>query len=62
LLGTFFEGDKPDPVGDAKKLQKPKKINKVYKDTLEVAIARGEFVWEERFESWERIQDVEEVS
>lgn len=57
LLGTFFEGEKPDPIGDAKKLQKPKKVNKVYRDTLEVAIARGEFVWEEKMDLWEKVKE-----
>ena len=61
LLGTFFEGEKPDPVGDAKKLQKPKRINKVYRDTLEVAISRGEFLWEEKQEYWEKVVDVEDT-
>jgi len=47
LLASFFE-EGCDPIADAGRLQKPHIVSKIYKDTLDVSLNRGENVWEEK--------------
>src|ERR1035437_1960935 len=49
LLKAFLDGD--EPVKDAKYLLASRKVNKIYKDSLEVTFSK-DYVWEERKEYW----------
>jgi len=52
ILASFFEEDARGTL-DAKKLKKPCRVNKVYKDSLEVEMQKN-YVWEESQEYFER--------
>ena len=60
ILSSFFEVG-CDPITDAKRLQKPHVVTKIYKDTLDISINRGEETWEERKDYFE-LSSVEESS
>lgn len=59
LLRSFLSGG--TPVEDAKLLRSPRKVSKVYKDTLEVTASKG-YVWEEKTVYFERASDGTEGS
>lgn len=50
LLYSFLQ--EKDPIADAKALQKPLVINKLYKNSIEVTMGRG-YVFEEKTELFE---------
>lgn len=55
LLNSLL--DSADPVADAKLLQTPKKVTKVYKDSIEVALSK-DFLWEEKKDCWTEVANV----
>lgn len=59
VLRTFLQGG--TPVEDAKLLTVPRKVNKVYKDTLEVSLSKV-YVWEESIDYFVRAPDETEGS
>jgi len=54
LLRSFLSAGAP--VEDAKLLTSPRKVSKVYKDTLEVSLSK-EYVWEENLDYFVRAPD-----
>ena len=54
LLKSFLSGG--TPIEDAKKLGKPLKVGKIYKDTLEVTLSK-DYVWEEHKDYFVRAPD-----
>jgi len=54
LLRSFLSAG--SPVEDAKLLTSPRKVNKVYKDSLEVTLSK-EYVWEEGIDYFVRVPD-----
>lgn len=58
LLRTFLDGG--TPVEDAKLLQTPRQVGKVYTETLEVTITKV-YVWEEKKIYWTEVANVPKV-
>lgn len=59
LLRSFLSAG--TPIEDAKLLKSPRKVNKVYKDSLEVSLSK-DYVWEEQHIYFVRAPDETEGS
>jgi len=59
IFRTFFEGEDSDPIADAKRLQKAHQVVAIHRETIEVALQRGEYIWEEKTKYFERVQNEE---